>query len=162
MPYWAMPLPGLMRAHVAFANYAEFYAYIDSIKASTLGGGASSSGAPDGDILVHSLQASGTMWGSSWGTHATYDSVYNRIVQHGLPSKAVFDQQVTNAAAVLCRRVTIANAASSAIDRNDYLSLSYTSDSVRRHTRLLYWDFALGEAYEMNPYAMTGPTPLIP
>lgn len=96
---------------------------------------------------------SGTMYGSSWNTIATTDSVIGRAIQHALPSSAVVAEQVSASREIYIE--VVANGSQStfnSVTRNDYVSSPYSGawGSVRV-THAIWWSEADKKAYQCNP-----------
>lgn len=145
-------------------NYAAFLAHITDISNSEISGAGNPIYLADGLIRITSLEKAGNMLGTPWGNHVFYEAPYNRIAQHGFLSEALFDQQIANNAQILCSRLTITpQVAFTSLSRNGYTSTGRSDGPFQARTcsRLIYWDFSLNAAFEMNPYAQTGPVPYI-
>ena len=149
-------------------TYAEFQAYV-------------AAQAVDGDrgwtgqtVLAGAWRwtaaaAGGTLVGSSWGPSSPDGfqsgaaSRIARIVQHGLPSLTVFNEQVASGRVGFIRveSVPYFPASLPAVDRNAFNSSSVSGGgfSALRCTRLDYFDPALGPL-TTNPSTGAGPTPL--
>ena len=84
-----------------------------------------------------------------------------RVVQHGLPSEAVFNEQVASGRVGFAQIVGQAFFADSlpSVTRNGFTSAAASGGlSILLLTRLDYYDPTLGPV-TMNPSAGTGPTP---
>lgn len=109
------------------------------------------------------------MDGSPWTTVDVYNAGTShtcRVMQHALPSEAVFNQQRANSAVMLVDIYwPIQVAAMGGLSRNGYTSqnlLPAEEDyNASRMTLCAYWDFAQGAAFQMNPSAGTGPVPYV-
>jgi len=119
------------------------------------------------DGVYRSTLGAGTggLFGSSWMSffYASSSSVVRRIVQHGMPSLAVFDAQVSEGREVIFRLTPIANQQIyTALGRNGFTSTggdlgeplpASVCDMVG------WWDEATKTALMMNPQAGAGPVP---
>lgn len=100
------------------------------------------------------------MYGSPWGKSATSDSIVIRFLQHCVPTLSELESQQTNSGRVMMKLERITEGSRSAVNRNSYLSLSYASSYPGyRCLEFVYWDFAQGAAFKMEPLAMVGPAP---
>lgn len=149
-------------------TYAEFQAYVDS--EATSGDRSWTTSLPSGDWRWTAAAATGTLSGSPWGPSSAEGflsglaSRVARIVQHSLPSEAIFNEQVSSARVGFIRSVSSGSLPVSlpAVNRNGFTS-SAASDAgglaTMLITRLDYFDPVLGPM-TMNPSTGTGPTPL--
>lgn len=106
---------------------------------------------------------SSTMRGSSWLAKFAGDGAITRgvarVVQHGLPSQAIFNDQVAQARKVFLVVAAVTADFPVALNRNGYLSTgdNVNTSAIRACTELTYW--YSGAAWTMNPSTGTGPTP---
>lgn len=143
---------------VSFAKtYAEFVTHITAKATAGVLGWTSTAGKAAGKYRTTAAAASGPMWGSPWLSYFTYDSSTARIIQHGVPNATVFAAIVSGGTQVYLEITGSADRPSfSALDRNGFLSSSYTTYQGRQCVDLIYWD---GSPKRMNPSAGTGPVP---
>lgn len=156
-----MPSMLPMTGGTPFANYAEFDAHISALAVASISSSQTPNSLPSGDILVLNVSNDGgSMWGTPWGGMHTIDSHYNRVTLHGLPTASIYAQQVSSVGKMLCKRDNLGTQTGfMALTRNGFTSSSYTTYGAARTERILYWDFSLNAAFEMRPFAMTGPFP---
>lgn len=139
-------------------SYAEFSDHL-----ATLGGTPIAWGDTlpvGGNLLIQAANEDvGVMSGTSYGRYYRAASAC-RMVQHGLPSEAIYTQQKTGARllfAVTASQSSVTGYAG--LNRNGYESLGSSITTFwAMATRLIYWDDDLG-AMECNPNAMTDPVP---
>ena len=142
-------------------TYAQFQAHIATLadKGAIAWGNWTDNGV--GGYRTTAAAATGAMAGSSWNSSYEYvaNSVVARIVQHGLPSQAVFDAQVAAGREIFLRvATTTPDAAVTGLARNGYTSTSNGAAVLRGLcTELIYWDGT--QAQRMVPSSGTGPTP---
>lgn len=145
-----------------FPDYPAFLDYITGLANNTFTGSQDLSAGVGANSYsrVHTLNASGTMYGSSWGRSFYQASQFNRVIQHALPSQAIFDSQITNSGSVLMRTFPVPENTFLPFSRNGYTSV-YLDDQVQGQivNRLIYWDFSQGAPFELNPNEMTSPVP---
>lgn len=150
--------PGfLVGGGVTVPSYAEYLAAVDALSA---GGTNSWAGtANTGTRKVNAAAATGIMSGSSWVSAYGYPaSVPCRIIQHGLPSQAVFNEQVAAGRSFLMVSSFLDTATTVALDRNGYPSVSDVGEDRYICTFLAYYDATLGPM-KMNPRLGLGPIP---
>ena len=147
----------------ASKTYAQFQAHIAGVAPTTITW--SSTTIPSAvSRRVTAAGATGAMTGTSWTAIGfRSDSTVARVVQHGLPSQAVFDSQVINSGEMVIQFGTTESIGSYFSDnRNGYTSVASGSPANGNTiSDLIYWDFALSAAFRMNPSAGTGPTPYV-
>lgn len=139
-------------------TYDDFVAHITS----TATGGALTWGATDttaaGTFRTTAATPSDFMHGSPWMTEIRPGWFYPcSLLRHGMVSQAAFDAQVSNGGQVMFRTIPTTSGNVLAVDRNGFLSTATASVSRQRCDLLVFWDFTLGKAQQMNPYAGTGP-----
>lgn len=144
-----------------FPSYAAFLAYITALTPRVYRGSSEPASSGGGLLRVRSLTASGNMWGSSWNASITTDSAYNRAIQHGVSSEAVFNGIVSGGFQVLLDVSITGSATFPSISRNGYTSGSYGSYPRAQLLRCVYWDAVAGEAMETQPYIGAGPAPYL-
>lgn len=170
-----LPNPGVLAAGAGGKTYAEFVAHITALATGipSLGvPGAVSWGNPfasgqgsayPGKFRTTAAAQAGTMYGTPWRQGAGYGWVWTgnssacRAVQHGLPSEAVFLDQIASG-----RQIYYATSPGStqlvyALSRNGYQSDGGTEVAAANITELLFWDGA--RAQRMQPSLGLGPTP---
>jgi hypothetical protein len=140
-------------------TYADFVAHITELATSgTRPWGAST--ANWGSWKTTAAAATGTMYGSSWNSIVSgfLSSAPARIIQHGLPSQTVFNNQVANARDIYFK-MSGGNAGNfPAVNRNGYQSLSAADDGAPdKCDEIIYWDGT--QAWRMQPNLGLGPTP---
>ncbi len=155
-----MPTPMLMAGG---KTYDDWVAHVNSIAAATANG-ANSIGIMLNvtNLKVQSIWATGPMYGSSWGSYVTTDSLFNRIIQHGMESEAKFLACAAGKIVLVDTVLSGTRNLFSAVDRNGYTSLEvYNGAGIDacRLTRLAYWDEDLKAAMRMTPSSAAGPVP---
>lgn len=110
--------------------------------------------------------ATGTLYGTPWqGRMGVPDpNAPCRVVQHGLPSEAVFNAQVAAGRMITFDIEATTDNFSGGITRNGFTSTGPYGGGDGAGIRVIkvrYYDNALGPL-EMNPFAGTGPTPYTP
>ena len=153
--------PGIQAAGNGGRTYAEFQAKIAALATS---GAASWSGVniAAGAWTTTAAAVVGIMYDTPWNSsYEAASSRLARIVQHALPSQAVFDDQVTNGYQMFVR---IQDATDKidfvSVNRNGYTSLSFNDGSpypARTCTELIRWDGA--QAWTSNPSIGGSETP---
>lgn len=114
-------------------------------------------------IISTPTSAFGVLRGSSWGVDYYADgfSVLNRIMLHGLPSAAAFNDLVSSATPVYLevRSVPDYYPEYYALNRNGYPSLALAAGNALACWvfELIYWDGA--QPMRMKPFDQSGPTP---
>lgn len=104
----------------------------------------------------------GTMWGTPYGSRFTNDSNMSRVMQHALPTAAVYTDYKTNKRRCVFRNVALGSQASyPALNRNEYSSSSYGSWSGIYMDEFIYWDAVAQRVMRYNPNALTTPTPFV-
>lgn len=140
-------------------TYVEYQAHIATLATDGSTPWSSNSGKAGGKWRS-TPEALGTanLWGSSWMAHFAYDSSTARMVQHGVATQPVFDAIQAGGFGVYFEIVDIGvQTTFAALNRNGFLSAAYTEYSARRCVDLICWDGT--QAWRMNPFAGTGPTP---
>lgn len=104
---------------------------------------------------------SSDMYGTIWSGYAFYYLPPGRLVRHGLPSEAVFNDQAANGRQLFFRLADAGSQSSfNAVNRNGYASLSLFPDPAEPAvtcTELIRWD---GErAWKSNPSLASAETP---
>lgn len=158
--------PIIGRAGGATKTYAEFQAYV-AAQATSGDRSWTAQTSAAGSWRWTAAAAGGAMVGSSWGPSSPDGfqsgtaSRIARIVQHGLPSEAIFNGQVSDArqGLVVIENVPYFPDSLPSVNRNGFSSSSGGSGlSCLRCTRLDYFDPALGPM-TLNPSTGAGATP---
>lgn len=150
-------------------TYAEFQAYV-AAQAVNGDRGWTSQTVLAGAWRWTAAAAGGTLVGSSWGPSSPDGfqsgaaSRIARIVQHGLPSPDVFNEQAASGRVGFIRTegVPYFPTILPAVDRNGFLSAAVSEPggvATLRCTRIDYFDPALGPM-TIDPSTGAGPTPL--
>lgn len=99
-----------------------------------------------------------TMTGTTWNVAAGVDRNnrgFSRMVQHGFPTQAPFDENVASGRVIVCTIANVAFVASTpALNRNGYLSLGSVGDQGAGYaemTSLYFWDASVGKVMTGNP-----------
>lgn len=139
-------------------TYADFQAHIIATYPTTVAW--ASEAASVADYRTTAAAATGTMQGSPY--LISYRSAATcRVVQHGLPSFAVFSEQVAGGKQVVIRQIASADTSAPAVDRNSFLSSDVAGGGgYWKCDRVIYFDDALGPM-QVNPSTGTGPTPYV-
>lgn len=139
-------------------TYAEFQAHIAVLAPTTRNWSANSTGW--GRRRTTAAAATGSMVGSSWLGSFSGATICTpcRVVQHGLPSEAEFNAQISAGREIYIEVVAGDDVGYPSLNRNGYTSVSGLDDgSPDKCVMLIYWDGA--QAQQMNPSTGTGPTP---
>lgn len=143
----------------AAKTYAEYQAHLATRGTFKTYGSTTSAGSFRTTAVAG---ATGAMRGTPWGTLIIRDNtvVLARIVQHSLPSEAVYN--AINAAGTEVLIVLEVGPAATdlvfGIDRNGFFSGNFgDGDPSMTTSEVIYWDGT--QAQKMNPSAQTGPTP---
>lgn len=135
-------------------TYADFVTYVNANSAGGVLGWTSFIGT-NGTYRTTAAALGGSMNGSSWG-QSFLSATPCRLTQHGLPSQAEHNSQISNGGLILFRVINGFSDTAS-LNRNGYTSGG--EDGTGKGCDLLeYWDFATSQAKRMNPNATTGPT----
>lgn len=146
-------------------TYAEFRDHINTLASNTTRGW-SADGRGVGTFLTDCATPTGAMQGSTWGGPGGSAGIPNlatqavaRMVQHAMPSAAVFNDNVSAGRRVLLTVATAGTLSSpSGLNRNGYTSASYSGTVVGRVvTLMLYWYDE--QAWQIDPSAGGSPTP---
>lgn len=150
----------------AAKTYAEFQAHIATLTATTRAVNSTSNMV--GQFRVTLGSPSGGLIGSSWGPGSPggfaqgASSALGRIIQHAMPSEAVFNALVASTSEVCMTIITVSTPAGAlnAVTRNGYPSTSYAggAGTANAVSELLLFDPTDGPV-RMVPNAGTGPTP---
>lgn len=147
--------PSSMDPMGAAKTEADFNAHIAALAVNGVRGWSSGLGA--GAFRVTAGAATGLMYGSSWLDSFYVASAAARVVQHALPSAAVFAALTANAQQIFLRcaaggSVLVWNST----NRNGYASIAEDdgiADPSLYCTEYLRWDRALGRAFRGRPNA---------
>ena len=110
----------------------------------------------DGDPASAPVGLYGSSWNSSFALNA---GTIARAIQHGLPTRAIFDEQITARREMFVRLAVVSNRELFGLDRNDYASEGSDGAIETRAvqmTELLFWDGS--QARRMTPNTGGGPT----
>lgn len=156
------PNPGVLAAGVLVTpkTYAEFVAHIDGRANLGFRAWSFSDGLSAGGYTTTAAAATGTMYGTPWLSNMSVASTVCRIVQHGLPTEAAFNAQISGTRKIFFQISAGPSVASfSGLNRNGYSSLSIGGGPFSSNVcaELLYWDGT--QAQKMNPSSGAGPTP---
>lgn len=152
--------PGVLSAGNQGKTYDDFVAHITALAAGGIRGWATNSATSADAYRTTAAAASGTMYGTSWVSYLFFQFAPCRLIQHGLPSATVFNDQVANGRQVFFRIVDATpQYVFSSLARNGYtsqfLDAGEPSPTVTC-TEIIYWDGT--QAWRMNPSSGTGPT----
>lgn len=155
-----MPCPMLLGGADA---YAAFVAYVDSIATTqadwTQNLAAFSSNRVRSFKTTARALSGESLYGSPWGARFAMNAgVIGRVVQHGLPSQAVFDDQIANGRVIFVRTSSGGTADLPSVLRNGFQSeASGSPDSLATWCEEILY-FANGQAWRMTPRTSGGPT----
>ena len=143
------------------ASYAAFQAHITALATNGVAGWAS--GVAAGSFRTTAAAATGTMFNTTWGNRVYTGDTIARRVQHGLPSEAVFNDQVANGRMMFVRFSDGGDLfAAASINRNGYTSSAYDDGlgypSVWME-EIIYWDGT--SAWRITPRTAGSPTPYV-
>lgn len=159
------PNPGILASgSSAPRTYEE---WLSHITARATGGAISWTGLVNIDPGLFTTQSAapgpsymnGSPWLSKFAGGGAVTRGCARVVQHGLPSQAVFDAQIASAR-VLFLSISAATASPPvALNRNGYLSIGdeFSNTANRLCTEVSYWHD--GAPWTTNPNAGSGPIP---
>lgn len=156
-----MPAPTLIGGPSAL-TYADFQAHIGTLALN----GATAWGSPPASnnarYRTTAAAATGSMQGSTWQQSArTATSDVCRMVQHALPSQAVFEAQIAAARQIYFRVQDFGNGVNfGSYSRNGYTSGGVNTgedEAATYFTDIIYWDGT--QAWRVNPTTGTGPIP---
>ena len=154
--------PIIGRAGGAIKTYPEFVAYITALADRGAVGWGYSDGFVAGGYITTAATALGSMIGTPWNSYMSTAVTTCRVVQHGLPSEAVFNTQIAEARTIFFRIAILSNVTSyTGINRNGYLSQSFSSGTAFPRaacTEILAW--IDGAPMRMQPSLGLGPSPL--
>ena len=159
--------PGFLTGGSAAKTYADFQAHITARATDGDRGWSSAVTGAYAFFTTTAAPAPGAMYGTSWGGFGGEflggSCAFCRVVQHGLPTEAVFNEQVAKGQKIFIQVQGVGTATYFySVTRNGYTSVEYDipgGDTRMGVMELLYWDDTLKQAFKMNPYAGTGPTP---
>jgi hypothetical protein len=149
----------------AAKTYADFQAHI-----ATLATDGAGSWSADMALLtdanhayrITAAAAVGSMYGTPWNSaFALNAGTLCRVIQHGLPSAAVFNEQTADGREIFVRTVPVSNRVlPDFVSRNGYTTRNtdgVTETRATQCTELIYWDGT--QAQRMQPSLGLGPTP---
>lgn len=92
-------------------------------------------------VSVTNLTSTHSMYGSSYLSQATYDSYYQTLLLHGLPTRALYDEIFGQSRNSLLKVIDVGSVPSYAsVTRNGYTSRSYTRYLGVEVVDVVYWD----------------------
>lgn len=98
------------------------------------------------------------MYGSSYGSHMTSDSLIHAVMLHACPTRQIADEIRANSRICLYLVTAITSFPSyTAIDRNGYVSRSYTTFQGATLQDLVYYDSSQGYMMRYNPSILNTP-----
>lgn len=148
------PNPGILAAGVSTGKTtADWNAHITTLATSGDQPWGADVARAGGAYRTTAAAAAGTMYGTSWSSYLFYQFAPCRLIQHGLPNVAAFNDQVANGRQVFFR-------VASAVDQSVFGSLTrngYTSTFLDAGapsttlicTEIIRWDGA--KAWKSNP-----------
>lgn len=142
-------------------TYADWVAHIT---ARATGGAVAWGGemTAQGIYRTTAAAATGGMAGSPWmAVFRRASSAMCRIVQHALPSEAVFNAQIASGRQVILQSVDDAATVTVPLDRNGFLSGDASVITTYTCPLIGWWDDATQSALMNNPQAGTGPVPYV-
>lgn len=147
-------------------GYAAFEAYVNSIATTTAGWSQNLGDFASNRVRSFKTVATGTLsgfytglYGSPWGARFAMNAgIIARVVQHGLFSEAIFNDQIANARVVFVRTSSAGTADLQSVFRNGFQSepSGGPDDLATWCEEILY--FANGQAWRMTPRTSGGPT----
>lgn len=109
----------------------------------------------DGYYLIIPKLETGTMWGTSWQSVSTHDSIWGRVIQHAAPDYETFID-IVNKKMYVSLRIAAVVGQSSYIsrDRNGYVSSPYGSwPTSIRSLEMIYYSTTLRQMMVIYPYS---------
>lgn len=158
------PNPAILAAGATGRTYAEWQAHIAARATEGSVNQAGGTGGFEGIYRTTLGPGAGTLYGTPWLSYfyASSSSTVRRVIQHGLPSAAVFNEQVAGAGEVVFQLISIGfQDYFSELSRNGFTSLGGDLGGAPACVCPLvgWWDPATQSALMMNPQAGTGPVP---
>lgn len=134
-------------------TYTDFQAHIATLGASSATWSASPAGTGGGKKITTAAAQTGGMDGSSWNApfRRAAGTVTCRVIQHALPSEAVFLAQIANSQDIYFEVVDVGSVAFTGVTRNGYTSGSASASTGQRVVDLIRWDDTLKKAFRSNP-----------
>lgn len=144
-------------------TYADFQAHIAALATGGVATWGNAVGSGPTSRRVTAAAATGAMYNTPWGDHVYTSDILARVIQHSLPSEAVFNAQVAAGREIFIRTSAGPGlAAAFAVSRNGYTSLAFNDGNTYNSTwveEVIYWDGT--QAQQMTPRTQGGPTPYI-
>lgn len=141
--------------------YADFIAYLNKNVPTTLPAGNSPQAASGYRQTTLNIVDQGSMWGTPWMNFFTYDSILIRVARHAFPDKVTADENIITSKRVVAAKYVYqgSRAAYQGVNRNGYLSSSYSTFNGQQMTDFIYWDAVKGQVMRLNPFLGDNPVP---
>lgn len=98
------------------------------------------------------------MYGSSYGTHMTNDSLIHAVMLHACPTQTIADELRANSRICLFLITTAQTYATfNAVTRNGYTSRSYSNYTGCNLVDFVYYDASQGYMMQYNPSTLSTP-----
>ncbi len=158
-----LPNPGVLAAGAggAMKTYAEFQAHIAVLANLGFRPWNNATAFSTGGYRTTAAAETGTLLGTSWNDRMGVGVTTCRVIQHGLPSQLVFNEQVASGRDIFFRvEVLDSVRVFNGINRNGYLSQSYSGPTYypsTRCTEIIRWDGL--RAWKSNPSIGSAETP---
>lgn len=141
-------------------SYAEFQTWLaaNTAKYTKVANASTSMSATAGKYVNTTLNATNNMYGTPYKEWFTYDSWLSSIARHAHPSLAVFTDNLNNQPQVLMKFTSLSSrSAYIALNRNGYLSKSWTTYNGAQCLDFIYYDYTLGSVVRYNPFLGNDP-----
>lgn len=141
-------------------TYAQFEAWLaaNTAKYTKVANASTSMSANAGKYVNTTLNTSNNMYGTPYKEWFTYDSWLCSIARHAHPSLPVFTNNLNNQPQVLMKFTPLSSRpAYVALDRNGYLSKSWTTYQGAQCLDFIYYDYTLGSVVRYNPFLGNDP-----
>lgn len=141
-------------------SYADFLVWLNNntAKYTKVANASTAMSATAGKYVNTALNSSNNMYGTPYKEWFTYDSWLSSIARHAHPSLPVFTDNLNNHPQVLMKFTPLSSrSAYIALDRNGYLSKSWTTYNGAQCLDFIYYDYTLGSVVRYNPFLANDP-----
>lgn len=142
-------------------TYAEWLAHVTALTTRVFSWGNDAATQSADQFRTTCAAATNSMTGSPFMSQVGSPSAVSRIVQHCFPTAALFSAaQASGDVVYVSYPGSVLTPALPSVDRNGYASNSAPGGTASGPiTVFRYFDRTLGQAFEVNPSAGTGPAP---
>lgn len=141
-------------------SYADFLTWLNNntAKYTKVANANTAMSATAGKYVNTTLNTTNNMYGTPYKEWFTYDSWLGSIARHAHPTLPVFTNNVNNQPQVLMKFTPLSSrSAYIALDRNGYLSKSWTTYNGAQCLDFIYYDYTLGSVVRYNPFIGNDP-----